>query len=181
MLTEKEKTDFSALLNKPLSRSYIMMLVKLCTERPEMIAQALEITADLNSREAMMASWLLSHLADEQPQMLQPFRSQLIRLARATTSGSIRRNLLRIIAFYPIPTELQGVLFDDCLRWMASEQQPIAVRANAMQILWLISQNEPELADEVMQHILMLMDEGSAGFRSRGKNIIARLRKLKTD
>jgi predicted ABC-type transport system involved in lysophospholipase L1 biosynthesis ATPase subunit len=99
----------------------------------------------------------------------------MIALLFSTGSDSVRRNLLKIVADFPIPEAAAAQLFDQCLQWMQDENRAIAVRCNAMQLLYCICQSEPDLASEVKTAILLVNNYGSAGFRSRAKKILKKL------
>lgn len=174
-LSESDKAEFLGLLNRPLSRSHIQMVVRLIGERQELIKLAVETIESGSERETVMASWLLSHLYDSHPGLLFTHQSRMIELALNTGSDSIRRNLLRIIEGIPLPEDQLSALFDRCLAWMISENYAIAVRANAMQVLYRICCIEPGLTDELRAHILALQAFGSAGFKSRAKNVLKKL------
>ncbi len=179
-LENEEKTAFKKLLDKPLSRNYILMLADVAVEKNNLIKLSLEIIGEGSSRESKMASWLLSHIADSHPEILESFQDQLIELTLHTSADSIRRNLLRIIVLFPLPAHRLVPLFEQGLEWMLCQSYAIAVRANAMQLLYKICLMEPELASELQQHIAGLMEYDSAGLVSRGKKIMRQLQKIKT-
>ncbi len=172
--SEEESTLF-ALLQQPLSRNHILMVVKIVESRPQLLGFTLEIVQSSHQHDAMVASWLLSHLYDSSPELLMEWQPQMVQAVLTTTSDSVRRNLLRILEGLPLKEDQLGILFDTALRWMISENHAIAVRANAMQLLYRISCLEPALIPELRNHIEALMDYGTAGFRSRGKIILKKL------
>lgn len=175
---ENDLAVLQSLLNQPLSRSHILMVSDLVAQRPQLLNHALALVQSTKKHEAMTASWLLSHLYDRHPMMLYKLEPQLVEMVLSTTSDSVRRNLLRIIAGYPIADAKAGILFDACLQWMVSEKYAIAVRANAMMVLFRICCWVPELIPEVKQNILSVLPYGSAGFRSRANMVLKRLENL---
>lgn len=178
---EKAKTELLELLNKHPSKAHMKMICGLLMKNDQLFPLVFEIIRQGNGQSAMRAAWLLSNVYDLEAEALLPYQQQMIQAVLKTESESVRRSLLRVIESGNLSDqdddEQLGRLFDACLRWMVSESHAIAVRCNAMQVLYRICLIEPELAPEVILNIETLIAHGSAGFRSRGKKIIAALKK----
>lgn len=177
MIHQTEKTEFHNLLMMPLSRNHILSLVSLVKQRPELIEWVIDLLKNGQKAEAMKASWLLTHLWDADQSFFIEIQNQIIEAVLSTSDDSVRRNLLRMIDGFSLSEDQQGMLFEPCLEWMVSEKYAVAVRANAMQILYRIALREPDLIPELEQQISSLMDYSSAGIRSRGKKILSSFRK----
>lgn len=162
-------------LRQPLSKAHMLALSKVVLERTELINELFQIIETQSSHDAMLASWLLCHLHEADDKLLETKTEIMIALLFSTGSDSVRRNLLKIVADFPIPEAAAAQLFDQCLQWMQDENRAIAVRCNAMQLLYCICQSEPDLASEVKTAILLVNNYGSAGFRSRAKKILKKL------
>jgi hypothetical protein len=178
---EKDLTELLVLLRQPLSKQHILLIASLVEKRPELLEYVFEIINKNHQKDAMRASWLLSHLWDRSPQLLRSFQHELTELLIQTDSDSVRRNILRILDGMPVNESKMGTLVDLCMKWMLSENHAIAVRCNAMQILFRICQVEPDLSGEVKACILALNDYGSAGFKSRANRIVRQLNALQPD
>ncbi|GAB1419221.1 hypothetical protein MASR2M12_19860 [Bacteroidales bacterium] len=173
-----ERDSFKALLNRPFSLNYILMLKDVVVQRPELIGLAVEFAGEGSTREARTAAWLLSHLSDHEPELLKEDQNRIIEVVLSTPSDSIRRDLLRIIVRLPLPDAYLGLLYGSALKWAVNEKHAIAVRANAMQLLYQICEAENGLAAEVEQHLAAILEYGSSGLMVRGKKIISMLQKL---
>ncbi|MDP2235959.1 MAG: hypothetical protein Q8J88_05965 [Bacteroidales bacterium] len=178
---ENDFNELLVLLRQPLSKQHILMIASLVEKRPDLLQYVFEVIRSKNQKDAMRASWLLSHLWDRSPQLLRPFQHELTELLFQTDSDSVRRNILRILDGMPVNESDMGNLIDVCMQWMLSENHAIAVRCNAMQILFRICQVEPDLSGEVKACILALNDYGSAGFKSRTNKIVKQLKALQPD
>jgi len=178
---ENDFNELLVLLRQPLSKQHILMIASLVEKRPDLLQYVFEVIRSKNQKDAMRASWLLSHLWDRSPQLLRPFQHELTELLFQTDSDSVRRNILRILDGMPVNESDMGNLIDVCMQWMLSENHAIAVRCNAMQILFRICQVEPDLSGEVKACILALNDYGSAGFKSRANKIVKQLKALQPD
>lgn len=178
---EQAMRELLELLNKHPSKAHMKMICGLLMKDEQLFPLVFEIIRQGDVQSAMRAAWLLSNLYDLEAEALLPYQQQMIQAVLATESDSVRRSLLRIIESgrlsHDQDDEQLGRLFDTCLRWMVSECHAIAVRCNAMQVLYRICLIEPDLAPEVILNIETLIAHGSAGFQSRGKKIIAALKK----
>lgn len=177
------KTDFGTdtnnvlleALRQPLSKAHMQALSKIVLARTALIGDLFQIIETQSLHDAMLASWLLCHLHEADDKLLETKTEIMIALLFSTGSDSVRRNLLKIVADFPVPEAMAAQLFDLCLQWMMDENRAIAVRCNAMQILYCICKAEPELAAEVKTSIILVNNYGSAGFRSRAKKILKKL------
>lgn len=176
--SDNDLVRLQSLLDQPLSRSHILMVTDWVAQRPQRINQVLVLVQSTKKHDAMTASWLLSHIYDQHPKLIYGLEPQLVEMVLATTSDSVRRNLLRIIAGCPIAEAKAGLLFDACLKWMVSEKHAIAVRANAMMVLLRLCCWVPELIPEVEQQISSVLPYASSGFRSRAKMVLKRLENI---
>ena len=68
-------------------------------------------------------------------------------------------------------------MVDICFNFLLSQDEPVAIRVFAMTVLGNIAQKWPELKNELRMAIEENMEFGSAGFKSRGKKELKRLKK----
>jgi len=76
------------------------------------------------------------------------------------------------LQFADIPESLAGLTTDICFRLLQNHKEPIAVKAYAMTIIYNLSQQYPEISDELVLTIEDLLPFGSPGIKSRGMKII---------
>lgn len=130
-------------------------------------------------RVVQRATYSLKKVGDKYPNMILPYLEVMIPLLRKDEIHvAYRRNSLSIIAGIKIPEEHLGELADICFGFLESRKETIAVRANSMEILGRICEQEPELTNELKLLIEEFMPHESAGFKSRGKKILKRLKVL---
>lgn len=90
--------------------------------------------------------------------------------------NAVKRNTMRIFRFAPIPTEVEGVLFDQGIYYLKSLTEPIAVKAFSMIVLCRICEKYPELCSELIPHIEILVEEkASSGIVNRGQKELKKL------
>lgn len=175
-------TSFDSIIpffERAISKNEARFLAKLMINQPDKLAELIGFISDNNPKTAMRASWIVGTVWELEPTLLKAYQSDLIRIVLKTNSDSVRRNILRIIENEPIPEEFLGVLFDTCLTWMKSENYAIAVRCNAMQILYRICCVEPGLATELSEQIRLITDFGGPGLKSRSAILLKKLTQLK--
>ena len=83
-----------------------------------------------------------------------------------------KRHFLKLISLNKIDEKHYLFLMDYCLDAFTSGKEPVAVRVHAMQILFNLSENEPDFKPEllaIIQHEMEL--HPSAGIHSRGKKL----------
>lgn len=125
-------------------------------------------------------SWRAAYLADKvndkAPKMLLPYLPSIIKRLKTEVNASKKRHWLKLISVHSIDTEHFGFLFDYCISVFTSAKEAIAVRVHAMQILYNISEKEPELKAEVLGIIEHELEYHSTpGIRSRGRKLAQKL------
>lgn len=121
-------------------------------------------------------SWRAAYLADKIhdnfPELLQPYFPAIIEKLATENNASKKRHWLKLISMNQIDEQYFGKLFDYCIATFTSGKEAIAVRVHAMQILFNISENEPDLKSEVLDIIQHEIEQHStAGIRSRGNKL----------
>ena len=138
------------------------------------------INFSLNSehRVSWRAAWLVDKINDKNPILVDIFIPAIIKQVRVEKQHGKRRHFLKVISLHQIPEEEAGRLLDFCLEKFVTEKEPIANRVHAMQILFNISETEPDLKPEILEIIQNELEhQTSPGIRSRGKKLVAQLQK----
>jgi len=127
---------------------------------------------------AWRACWVLDGSDELKPGLARKYIGQIVKaLPRLESKGTLR-SLLRLLSRYDIPEEEQGLLIDLCFSYLVSEKYPVAVKAHAMQIIYLHVLLYPELKDELIAVIEDQAANNSVGFKSRGRRLIKQMEKL---
>ncbi|HBL76160.1 MAG TPA: hypothetical protein DD458_13120 [Prolixibacteraceae bacterium] len=136
----------------------------------------MNISMDDKLEGSWRASWLISKIHETYPDQLEPWLDQIIDFLQKTTDSSKKREFLKLISYYPVPEEKTALMLDYCIRHFTSASEPVAVRVHAMQILFNISEREPELKHELIQLIEHEIEyHSSAGIKSRGSKLLRKL------
>ncbi|WP_163709967.1 hypothetical protein [Mangrovibacterium lignilyticum] len=144
--------------------------------QPKDFEKLLQLVFDDSQAINWRAAWILDHVNDRNSLLVGIYLPRIIEAALQSKNASKLRHYLKIISTHPIPTESAGFLFDRATAIFTDAECPIAVRVHAMQVLYEISQMEPDLKSELIQLIEHEMEfHPSAGIKSRGKRLLKRL------
>jgi len=127
---------------------------------------------------AWRACWVLDGSDELKPGLATAHISTIVNALPGLDSKGSLRSLLRLLCRHNIPEEEQGLLIDLCFSYLVSELYPVAVKAHAMQIIYLHVLIYPELKDELVAVIEDQITNNSVGFKSRGRRLIKQMEKL---
>ena len=125
-----------------------------------------------DKRLAWRSCWIIDTASEEYPEIIADKLPKIISSLLITKDGSLKRHFTRILSRYEIPEEYLGPIINRCFELLGPSEAP-AVRVNAMQVLFNIAQQIPELRGELSSVIENLMEEGgSVGFMNRSAKIL---------
>jgi hypothetical protein len=169
--------DIREFLKIDSSRLNADILVDKIEEDLEVFETVWEIMLEDTYPLSMRASRVIWLFAIKHPYYVEPRLSEIIRILPEIKTESVWRNMLNVISMFPIPKELSGTVFDLCYGLVEAQDSAIAVRANAMTILYNISNIEPELKFELITLFESQMDAESAAIFARSKILLQKLYK----
>jgi hypothetical protein len=127
---------------------------------------------------AWRAAWVLDGSDEQQAGLATKHLHKIVHALPALESMGSLRSLLRLLSRHDIPEESQGMLIDLCFGYLVSELYPVAVKAHAMQIVYMHVLLYPELKEELVTVLEDQMDNNSVGFLARGRRLIKQMEKL---
>lgn len=126
-------------------------------------------------RVTQLSAWLVSHVADRHPELLEPYLDKMLkRMMEPEVHVAVKRNVLRILEFIEVPRRLHGRVATLCFDFLESNE-PIAVRVFSMTVLANIAQHEPDLKKELRLIIEQRMPWEGPAFQSRAKRVLKQL------
>jgi len=130
-------------------------------------------------RVSQRAAMAVGHAADLHPKLIKKhLRSLLENLSTPDVHDAVKRNTIRLFDKYiDLPEELMGIAAELCFGYLDDPQEAVAIRVFSMSVLYKICLQEPELGNELIMVLEDHLPHGSAGFKSRGNKILAKLRK----
>jgi len=133
------------------------------------------------NQKSWRAAYLVDKINDIHPELLLPFLNKMIEQVKIEKSDGKRRHFLKLISMNDLPNDKQGFMLDFCVKTFTSANEPIAVRVHAMQIVYNISEKEPDLKPEILAIIEHEMENHSSlGIISRGSKLAQKLKMYKT-
>ena len=127
-------------------------------------------------RLAWRSCWIIDSSSEDFPELLSGKIPEIIEMLVSTTSGSLKRHFTRILCRYQIPESYLGVMVNRCFELLLPAE-PVSVRVFAMQILFNITRQLPDLKPELRMVLeSFLEEENSAGFVNRAVKLVRQLR-----
>ena len=168
-----KRQDFFELLD---SWENIHILIQYLIDYPKQIDDLIDIGLNDPIEKSWRAIWLADKIHEKRPELIRPYVPKLISALKKTKSEGKKRHMLKLISLNPIPGKDLSFLFKYCLNEFTSAEMPVAIRVHSMQILYEISEIEPELKPELIQLIEHEMTfHSTAGIKSRGKKLLKKL------
>lgn len=156
----------------------IELVVESAVNKPQEFDLLFSIAIHHPKQRSWRAAYLVDKIHDKNPAIVLPYLPAIIEHVKEEKNDSKRRHWLKLIAMNEVPEKYFGLLFDYCLETFTSGKEAVAVRVHAMQILFNITEKEPDLKPELLQIIEHEIEyHPTAGIRSRGKKLVSKLRK----
>ncbi len=146
-------------------------------ENQEYLAEIFQLFWENDKLITQRVTWVIIIITDWKPKIIKPFVEEMIlTLKKEGVNDSIIRNTVRILAEFPIPSHMDGIITEICFNYLSNNTIPVAIQVFSMTILERMVEKYPDLKEELIAIIEMGMEFGSAGYRSRGGKILGRLR-----
>lgn len=171
---KKVDTELQALINNMMSTKEADWVATSAIDNPFVFNKLLDYSYSSNKKLAFRASWTLTKVCDRFPEMIYPFLGEIVEKLDTIDNESTLRSFLRILSLTNLELVnpgLHGFLAEFCFSILKSSDSAIGVKAYTMEILYRLAVIYPELANELAASIHILMEDGSAGIKSRGMAI----------
>lgn len=154
----------------------IHLLINYLIEYPNQLDALIAIGLSNDQKENWRAIWIADKIHEKHPELIRPYLGQLTEALKTTSCDSKLRHLLKLISLNPIDQQYLSFLLAYCLELVDNATSPIANRVHGMQILFEISEQEPELKPELIQLFEHELEKHeSPAIRSRGKRLLKKL------
>ncbi len=179
-----DEEDLKRMINTMMSRQEADWIANSAIENTEIFKKLLEYSFSTERKLAFRASWTLSKVCDQFPELIYPYLSQIVEAIPEFDNESVQRSFLRIISLSDmkkLTSGHHGILADHCFAMLNSGISAIAIKAYSMEILYTLSLIYPELRNELSASIIVLMEDGSGGIIARGKMILKKISEIPLD
>ena len=144
--------------------------------QPEFYSELMEIALYNTEQKSWRGAYLIDKINDKFPNLILPYLEKITTQLKIEKNSSKKRHFLKLISMNNIEEKHLSFLFEYCIGAMRDNNEPTAVRANAMQVLYNISEYEPELKSEALACIEHeIENHATAGIRSRGYKLAQKL------
>jgi hypothetical protein len=176
MATEDKKALLVSQLGDNLSKTFTVMLANEIVKDNEWLALLTEIMFEDVSPCNWRAAWVIDHVHQQAPELLDEWLPQFIAALPTVKSDGVKRIILRMATQLPVEQLEDGELIDLCFKWLKASTTPIASRAHCMQILHVVTKKYPELGNELALILEDIAITGSTGEKNKARKILKELK-----
>lgn len=145
-----------------------------------------------NNSIAFYAAYVLEHIATNHHERFMPVFDTFISRLPEQHNFSCQRHFTKILMLITHPKTSEHYrdayahidreqLVETVFGWLIDPRTPVAVQVNCMDILLNMSREFHWVRDELKHQVEFLLRDGSAALQSRGKKVLARLRRSKPE
>lgn len=164
------------LLDLIVSWKNLPLLVRQLESEPGKLQLLMDLAFNGQHTKSWRAAYIADKINDNHPKLIAPFISEMVLRLKTEKNSSKKRHYLKLISQHDFPVKFHSFLVDYCLECFTSSSEPIANRVHAMQVLFNISEKEPDFKPEllsVIEHEIEL--HPTPGIVSRGKKLVKKL------
>ena len=155
------------------------MAVHTIGDNPVLFKKVLDFALEDRDVFAQRASRVIQLCTSKYPHLIQPHLNEIITSLPGFQNGGLKRNVLRLLSqrTNEFTEEQQGILLDVCFKFIMNSDEKPAIKVYAMDILYDISNQYPDLKNELISTIKSQMPTASAGIKSRSQKMLKKLYK----
>lgn len=171
-----EIISFDDLLMLEMSRRNTDLVADLIFQKPALVEALFLVFLRNEEPVSRRAAWVLDIVTEKRPELIGSHPDQIIAMLPVFTHDGLKRHSLHMLARSPLPSgDNLGALISICFDWLVSPKEAVAAKVYCMELLYRISQFEPDLKKELADSIEWRMHEETAGFKSKGQKMLKRL------
>lgn len=161
------------------SKANTILISNYIDNHPGRFAELMDAFLAGDYRLSQRSAWVVSGLGIKYPELIKPYRDDLISAIDNPIHPAIQRNVLKLMSESNIPLteDQEGKLLNQSFDLLANPLTAVAIRVHAMQFIANLCKTYPDLGIELKTLIEDGMEHGSAGFKSRGRRILKELAK----
>jgi hypothetical protein len=159
------------------SRRNTDLIADLVYNKPDLFDELVSIYLQNEEPVSRRAVWVVDTVAEKLPHLIDRYLESIAEALPRFEHDGLKRLSLRMLSRSPLPQKHLGELMNLCFDWLVSPKESVAVKIYAMEILYRISQVEPDLKKELADSIEWRIGEGTPGFKHRGLKTLKKLYK----
>ncbi len=129
--------------------------------------------------QAWRGAWSLFHILSYKNnfELMRQHLNEIVELLPSFKHNGQKREMMKVIQLFDARDIEMGTLIDICFEYLLSPKEALAVRVHAMQIIFDISEYEPDLKPELRGALEILAQETSPAIKGRSRMILKKLNK----
>ncbi len=129
--------------------------------------------------QAWRAAWSLFHILSYKNnfELMRMYLNEIIEILPSFKHNGQKREMMKVILLFDAKDIEMGTIIDLCFEYLFSPKEALAVRVHAMQIIYNISEIEPDLKPELKAVLEIVMQETSPALKGRGRMLLKKLNK----
>ncbi|MCB0804767.1 MAG: hypothetical protein KDC05_03160 [Bacteroidales bacterium] len=161
------------------SRQTADMAVNHIGSNPELFNKLVDFALLDRGQFAMRAARVMNLLTLQYPHLIRPHLKMLIWKLPEIKNDGLKRGIAKTLTERSVDydEETMSVLVDCCFGWLHDPQEKVALKYYAMDILYKITLQYPELENELINTIELHIPEASSAIKGRGEKILKKLQK----
>lgn len=128
---------------------------------------------------SMRSAWVLEKITEKSPGILTSWLPAFIDNLDFYPQSGTRRIMAKILMLHTIPESKEGEVLDFSIRMLELANEPVAVKANCMTIIFNLLPRYPELEPEIIAIVNDQVHKNSVGFISRFNVLMRKYKRLK--
>jgi hypothetical protein len=118
------------------------------------------------------AAWAVGCCTERYPHFINNHMEELLGNLNKEHHTSIPRNTVRLLQFADIPEEYEGLVMDQCIHYISSSTEAVAVKAFSFAVLGRLAKRYPEIIPEIKLVIEQRLPHETAAYISRAKRFL---------
>ena len=161
------------------SRLTAINAADIAIEKKEIIPDLIKLTFTDKYPISLRAANTIEKIDLQVPSLISPYYQKILNALPSFKVEGVRRCLLKIFTRHIELNDEKKIclLINHCFAFISSPEEPIAIKAYSLQILYQISNKEPDLKNELIFAIQNQMDKNSQTFKNLGNKILKKLYK----
>ncbi len=154
------------------SKQNTLAIVDYVGDDRERFAELMRVFFNGTKLHHQRAAWVISVVAETYPELTGKYLSRLVdQLPRRDVHEAVKRNIVRLLQFVPIPKRLEGKIYSHCLDLIGDPSETIGVKAFAISVAVSIAKSEPALMKELRSTAESMRENASPGIKVRLRGI----------
>ena len=168
--------EINDLLLTETSRRNTDLVAGLVFQKPGLFEELFRVFMSNEEPASRRSAWVIDTVSEKLPELLVPHIPEMIRMLPFFNHDALKRHSLRMLTRSPLPEgELSGILVNCCFEWLMSRPESVSVKVYSMEILYRVSEIEPDLKKELADSIELHLDEETTGVQNRGRKLLKKL------